>query len=87
MSNLTDQLQAADSNAGLIADQIAPIKADGSNDDARAALKTRIVRDLVGSVDWEKYEKLYEDIKREKVQDEIANPPAPEGDPYSGEMY
>ena len=86
MSNLTEQLQAADTNADFIASNIVVPKTDGSNEEERSLLKSKILKDLVPSIDWEKYTKMLDAIKREKVKETISNPPQPEegGDMYGG---
>lgn len=82
MSNLLDQLQAADQNADFIASQIVPMKMDQSTEEDRLLLKTKIVRDLVPSVDWTKYEKMYDEVKLDVTKDKVKakRNPAPTDD-------
>ena len=90
MSNISDQIQSADSNAEFISSQIFPIKSDGSTEDQRLELKTMIVKDLLPSVDWNKYEEYKEVILRNKTKTELeskANPLDPNMNPNAGYEY
>lgn len=94
MSNISDQVQAAEQNADFIATQIVPIKQDGSTEDLRIRLKSMIVKDLLPSIDWERYEEFVDKVKLdiEKENIELKANPAPDdgmmgGDPYGGGMY
>ena len=80
MSNLSDQIQAADGNAEFIASQLLPPVSDGTNEDPRVELKALIVKDLLPSIDWEKYEKLRDSMKEKAVINKINNPPQPQED-------
>lgn len=85
MTNITEQIQAVDVNADFIANQLIISKPDGSNDSEKAMLKTEIVKDLLPSINWDKYEEMLKGIKikvqKEKIE-EKANPPM---DPYAGQ--
>lgn len=87
MSNLLDSFQAADQNAEYISSQIIPMKSDQSNEDDRILLKTEIMKDLVPSVNWEKYEKMRDDIFKKKTEEAakaVKNPQPEMTDPYAG---
>lgn len=86
MTNITDQIQAVDTNADFIATQLLPPKADGSTEDQRIKLKSKIVKDLLPSIDWDKYEAMIDDVKKDVEKEKLeqkANPtPDPMADPY-----
>lgn len=89
MTAISEQIASVDQNADFIASQIVPPRADGLNEDERIKLKTMIVKDLLPSIDWEKYEKMKDDMKREVEKEKITNPPPADPmaggmDPYSG---
>lgn len=86
MTNMTEQIQAVDSNADFIASQLIPVKQDGSTEDQRVKLKTEIVKDLMPGIDWKKYKEMIEDMKVLTVEDNLNNPPPadPNTDPYGG---
>ena len=88
MSNLLDSFQAADQNAEYISSQVIPMKSDQSTEDDRLLLKSEIIKDLVPSVNWEKYEKMRDDMLKKKAEEAakaLKNPaPDPMADPYSG---
>ena len=71
MTNISDQIQAAEQNADFISQQIIPVKQDGSTEDQRQLLKTRIIKDLVPSIDWDKYEGMVDEIKRQVEKEKI----------------
>lgn len=71
MSNLLDQFQAADQNAEYISTQIIPMKSDQSTEDDRILLKTEIIKDLVPSVDWNKYIEMKDTILKRKVEEKL----------------
>ena len=52
-------------NADFIATQLLPPKADGSTEDQRIKLKSKIVKDLLPSIDWNKYEAMIDDVKKD----------------------
>ena len=70
MSNLLDSFQAADQNAEYISSQVIPMKSDQSTEDDRLLLKSEIIKDLVPSVNWEKYEKMRDDMLKKKAEEE-----------------
>lgn len=78
MSNLLDQFQAADQNAEYISSQVVPMKADQSTEDLRLLLKTEIIKDLVPSVDWDKYNEMKEKILKEKTKEDLEAKKQPE---------
>lgn len=88
MNNISEQIQAVDQNADFIASQLIPIKQDGSTEDQRIRLKTAIVKDLLPTIDWAKYEAMVDEMKRKNEKDKVeqkANPaPDPMADPYGG---
>lgn len=89
MSNLIEQLQSADQNADYIASQIYPTRMDQRDENKKTILKTMIVKDLVPSVDWSKYEEMKENVEKMVSKDEIENP-APEDNnqnSYGGGYY
>jgi hypothetical protein len=65
------------SNADFIASQIIPQKVDGSTDDIRVKLKSKIVQDLLPGIDWEKYIAMKDEINIEGTQEAILTPPPP----------
>lgn len=83
MNNILDQLQAADQNAEYISSQLYPLTNDQRNEEKRIMLKTLIVKDLVPSVDWERYSELMKKVETEGAKSKIENPTQPEMDPYS----
>lgn len=90
MTNMTDQIQAAEGNADFIASQIIPPKTDGSTEDDRVQLKAEIIKDLVPSVDWEKYNKIAKNLEEKNVkkkindaQKNIADAAQAQSDPYN----
>lgn len=74
MNNLSEQLQVADQNADYIATQLLPPKQDASTEDQRIELKTAIVKDLIPSIDWEKYEKMRDDLMIKSKKEKISKP-------------
>ena len=80
MSNMSDQINAIEGNADFISSQLIPPKADGSNEDIRVKLKSKIVQDLMPGIDWEKYEAFKEEINADGAYEMIANPPPPADD-------
>lgn len=85
MTNISDMIQSADNNADFIASQILPPKQDGSTEDQRVKLKSKIVKDLMPGIDWNKYEEYANQLKREDVKDAIKNsqdPATMQQDPY-----
>ena len=88
MNNISEQIQAVDQNADFIASQLIPIKQDGSTEDQRIRLKTAIVKDLLPTIDWAKYEAMVDEMKRKNEKDKVeqkANPVSdPMSDPYGG---
>lgn len=89
MTNITEQIQAVDSNADFISNQIVPPTADGSSENERIKLKSEIVKDLMPGIDWAKYEKIKDDLLLESKKEELKNPPAngeQQSDPYASSM-
>ena len=86
MTSMTEQIQSAEQNADFIASQLVVPKTDGSNEQERMELKSMIVKDLVPSIDWEKYEKMRDEMKRNVEKEKIGEPPV---DPnmMGGGMY
>ena len=84
MTNISDRITAADQNADFIASQIIPIKTDGSTEDLRVKLKTMIIKDMLPSIDWERYEGMVNEMKRDLVEEKLDQPkPQESTDPYS----
>jgi hypothetical protein len=67
MSNITDQIQVAESNSEFISSQLITPDPTGLSDGARLKLKSEIVKDLLPGINWEKYEKLKDKIELENV--------------------
>lgn len=88
MTNTTEQIQAVDTNADFISQQLLPPKADGSNEEQRILLKSMIVKDLLPSIDWNKYENMINEMKKkhekEKVENKV-NPTDPMAAPYGSD--
>ena len=70
-SNLTDQIQTAETNAQFVVDSLLPSKQDMSNENDRIALKAAVVKEMVPGIDWNKYEKLLEKIKKSQNKEKI----------------
>lgn len=91
MTNISEQIQSAEQNADFISSQLEIPKADGSNEDKRVKLKTMIIKDLLPSIDWDKYTKMKEEMEREAAKEQIGQPQGDPsmmgGDPYGGGMY
>lgn len=71
MSNLTEQTSVADTNANFIVDTLVPDGSESGATDIRNALKRKIIKDLVPSIDWDKYEAMLEKSKQEVVKDKV----------------
>lgn len=85
MTAISEQIQSVDQNADFIASQIIPPRTDGTTEDSRIKLKTMIVKDLLPSIDWDKYEKLKDQMERDAAKETIDNPPQENPmDPYGG---
>jgi len=71
MTNISEQIQSVDATADFIASQLIPPKQDGSSEDERIKLKTKIVKDQLPSIDWEKYEGFIDEMRREIQEEKI----------------
>jgi hypothetical protein len=71
MTNMTDQLNAAETNAEFYSNTLVTPNADGSNEREKSLLKSEIIKDLLPGVDWEKYEKMKENLQIEASREKI----------------
>lgn len=70
-SNLSDQIQTAETNAQFVVDSLIPAKADMSNENERLAFKAAVVRDMVPGIEWDKYENLLKQVKKDNAKIKI----------------
>ena len=87
MTNITEQLQSADQYAEFVSQALIPTKTDGSTEDKRIELKTRVIKDQLPGIDWDKYEdikkQLMLDLEEEKINNK-QDPSVMPDDPMMG---
>lgn len=67
MTNLLEQSTNVGQLADFIIDTIDPSLQDGSNGDKRNILRGEIVKDLMPSINWDKYQKISDNFAQEKM--------------------
>jgi hypothetical protein len=73
MSNMTDQINSAETNAEFYANTLVVPNQDGSNEREKALLKSEIIKDLLPGIDWEKYEKMKNQLKIEASREKVGS--------------
>lgn len=91
MTNLSEQITVADQNADFIANQYVILNQDGSNEELRQKMKTRIIKKLLPAVEWEEYDKIYNelliDFEGEKIDKDITALKTPSQDDFNEQPY
>lgn len=67
MTQLAEQIQTADSTADSLASALVPPATDGSTEDLRQIMKSKILQEYVPGVDWEYFEKYRDTIAAEML--------------------
>jgi hypothetical protein len=80
MTNITDQIQVAESNADFISNNLIEPDPTGQNDVSRAKLKAKIVEDLIPAINWEKYRGFKKEILIEEAGEKASNKKSSEED-------
>lgn len=71
MNNLTEQTSVADTNANFIVDTLVPDGSVNNSTEIRNSLKRKIIKDLIPSINWDKYEEMLNDSKSEVIYEKI----------------
>jgi hypothetical protein len=79
MTNITDQIQIAEGNSEFISNQYFPQDPTGANEPNRLKMKSKIIKDLLPAIDWDKYDEYRKDVEIEEAEKKAKTPPPPPG--------